>query len=520
MASKQESWGETGTFKANPGKARLVVLSGEQSGRIFPVSLSCIIGRDEHATVNVELLEVSRRHARITFEDHGSWSLEDLNSSNGTWLDGVPVKGKVPLRFGSRLQVGGSLLMVFTHRDVLEDQVFQMQKLEVLGRLAGEVAHDLRNLLTVYSYNIEFIQEAVKNGELVPSPGLDLGELTESFKELDDVTGRATQLTGRLLGFSRQEGEERERVDLGPLVHEVAAMARSTLPDTIRVQTHVESRPLPVSATAGRIHQAIMNLCINARDAMPHGGELHITASHLRSRLGGLIETPVTGDGDFVVISVTDSGIGMDEETQGKIFEPFFTTKGRGEGTGLGLATVYAVAKDHGGQISVRSAPGSGTTFTLAFPMATSSGAQFRATRHADRPTTAVGATNIALVVSPRSVERQNMARHLGDLGLTVFWEEDPGDALARMKNEEEKISVVLLDLEPEGGDAVRTGQAIRRMVPSVPLIIWTQRSTPGAKLEELAARIGAHAVLLSPVDVTGLRRAISYGIAQLVSRG
>lgn len=518
MTQHERNWGETGTFTAQPGLARLVLLSGEQSGRVYPISMSCIIGRGEEASVDLGLPEVSRRHARIAFEEKDHWILEDLGSANGTWLDGVPVKGKVALSFGSRLQVGGSLLLVFTHRDVLEDQVFQMKKLEVLGRLAGEVAHDLRNLLTVYSYNIGVIQDAVQTGKLLPTPGLDRGELDESFHELGDVTRRATELTGRLLGFFRVEGEAHENVDLGPLVREAASMAESAMPDNIRVIVKIAPRPLPVSASQGRIHQAIMNLCVNARDAMPGGGEMMITANHRTSKRTGLIDNIVSGEGDFVVVSISDTGHGMSEDVQGNIFEPFFTTKKPGEGTGLGLATVYAVVKDHGGQISVRSEPKRGTTFSLAFPMSKGSGPDFKSTRSSVRNTTAIGVSNYILVVSPRLAIRQHVSKHLSSLGLTVLWEENTPDALAQLNGEREQIAAVLLDLESTGEEAAQVGRSIQNIAPGMPLVLWTQARKPGQGLELAAARIGAHAVLLSPVSRIALQNAISHALAKAVS--
>ena len=529
-------WGETGTFTCNPGKARLVVLSGERSGQVFPISSICLIGRGEHATVDLDLLEVSRSHARIHFDHGKGWTLEDLNSANGTWLDGVPVKGRVPLNDGSRLQLGGSMLLVFTHRDVLEDQIFQQQKLEVLGRLAGEVAHDLRNLLTVYRYNIDYVREAVEEGQLVPAPGLDVDELNESLQELDNVTKRATDLTGRLLGFARMEGEDREEVDLGALVKEVGSMADTAVPDSIQVEVRVEPRRLPVSASSGRIHQALMNLCINARDAMPHGGKIQISASMLQVCPSGLIDLPVVGQGDFVVVSIQDDGQGMDEEIQGKIFEPFYTTKQQQEGTGLGLATVWAVVKDHGGQVSVRSAPGKGTTFTLAFPAATSKTC-FKATQQIskyeteqyaaavvtqkeDRNTTEVGMPSSVLVISSRRTGRQNMAQCLKELALNVLWEETAGEALGRLQGDKERIAAIVLDTHLEGVQPEQLGKTLRRIAPDVPLVFWSDLKEPDALLERQAAAGSAHAVLLTPITTKALHQAISYAVSIMISNG
>ena len=487
---------------------------------MFPLSFTGTIGRGDQVTVDLDQPEISRSHARITFNDHGGWTLEDLNSANGTWLDGVPVKGKVPLGFGSRLQLGGSVMMVFTHRDVLEDQVFQMQKLEVLGRLAGEVAHDLRNLLTVYRFNIDCLREAIEDGVLMPAPGADMGEIETSFHELDNVTSRATDLTGRLLGFARSEGAERQDLDVGELILEVASMARAAMPETIEVKPIVRQRPLLVSASSSRLHQALMNLCVNARDAMLDGGELKITASRLRSQPAGIIEAPVSGNGEFVVVSISDTGVGMDEDTQGKIFEPFYTTKERGEGTGLGLATVYAVVKDHGGQIKVNSAPGRGTIFTLAFPMASAPGTDFKATRAESRHTTSVGEANSVLVISPRQEGRKQVSDALRDLGLNVFWEDEQPGALARLQSELECLAVVLFDLELPTQNSSQLARTIRRIAPQIPLVLWTSNTRPVPELEQQAADVGAHGVLLSPVNKDALFQVISYAVSRMVTDG
>ncbi len=538
MSKSDNDWGATGTFKMKQGLARLVVLTGDQEGRVYPIAASSLLGRGDDADVMLDLLEISRRHACIRFDKEEGWSIEDLGSANGTWVDGVPVTGKVPIQFGSRLQMGGSLLMVFTHRDVLEDQIHQMQKLEVLGRLASEVAGDLRNMLSIYQANITFLQQAEQEGTLRAAGALDPLELREVLEELDDATRRAGGLTKRLIGFSREEDQERKTVDMGDLMRDVASMVASTLPPTIRLEVKTADRPLPVSVSSGRLHQALMNLCVNARDAMPDGGRLRLTANYIKGAAAGFIDMPVSGQGDFVLVSVTDDGHGMDEVTQGKIFEPFFTTKEPSQGTSLGLATVYAVVKDHGGQINVKSARGRGTTFTLAFPMHRRTDTAWKSTQIVEsgqrppiqtpppeqlrgkqkRHTTSVGAPRSVLVISSRQEGKIEMARSIRELALEPMWEEGSSQGLAQLSSEREAIAAVIIDAGLRETAPEMLVAAVRRTAPEVPVLLWAADSSPSPGLDAYATRAGVYGVILSPVTTPSLQGALSAAVAQAAS--
>jgi PAS domain S-box-containing protein len=246
-----------------------------------------------------------------------------------------------------------------TERRELEHQLRQAQKMESIGRLAGGVAHDFNNLLTVISGRVEF---------LVDAPNLTQEQQVD-VHEIGKAQERAGDLTRQLLAFSRKQILHPQVVDLNNSLDEVAPMVRRLIGEDIQVNIVRGEALGRVMADRGQVQQVLMNLSLNARDAMPSGGQLSIrTANQLASTAD--IEGGCSAPRGCVLLEVTDTGSGMDEATASQIFEPFFTTKGEGMGTGLGLATVYGIVKQSGASISVETAPGEGTKFRILFPTA------------------------------------------------------------------------------------------------------------------------------------------------------
>ena len=240
----------------------------------------------------------------------------------------------------------------------LEDQLRQSLKMEAIGRLAGGIAHDFNNLLTAIIGNAEMVL-----ARLSPSDPLhdDVGEIKRA-------SVRAAQLTSQLLAFGRRQVLHPKPINLNSIVSEMLRMLRRVLGEQIVVETSLSPDLWPVRADPVQIEQVIMNLCINARDAMPGGGRVAITSgNYLHETNHGLPLTDMR-QGEYARIVVSDTGLGMDEKTRSHLFEPFFTTKEMGKGTGLGLATVYGILKQSGGHIIAESAPGKGATFTLYLP--------------------------------------------------------------------------------------------------------------------------------------------------------
>jgi signal transduction histidine kinase/CheY-like chemotaxis protein len=245
-----------------------------------------------------------------------------------------------------------------THRAQLEEQLRQSQKLEAVGQLAGGVAHDFNNMLTVISGYAEFL------GDSPRTTAEDRGAITE----IAGAAERARSLTQQLLAFSRRQVLQPKVFRLADSVRNIQKMLARLLGEDIELQTVVAEDSWNVSADPGQVDQILVNLAINARDAMDNGGTLAIEVSNVLLDADYAATHVGVSPGDYVRLSVTDTGHGMDADTKARLFEPFFTTKEVGKGTGLGLSTVYGIVKQTGGNIWVYSEPGHGTTFAVYLP--------------------------------------------------------------------------------------------------------------------------------------------------------
>ncbi len=245
-----------------------------------------------------------------------------------------------------------------TDRKVLEKQLYQAQKMEAVGRLSGGIAHDFNNLLSVIIGYSDTLEEALDES----------GKVHKQATEIRKAAQRAAALTRQLLAFSRQQAIEPKVFDLNDVVVEMEKMLERLIGEDIELRAVLSPAPVPVRADPGQIEQVIMNLAVNARDAMPHGGKLTIETANVEVDETYAHQHGYLSTGPFVMLSISDTGVGMDAQTQSHIFEPFFTTKDRGKGTGLGLATVYGVIKQSNGFIWVYSEPGHGATFKVLLP--------------------------------------------------------------------------------------------------------------------------------------------------------
>jgi len=329
-----------------------------------------------------------------------------------------------------------------TDRVRLEDQLRQAQKMEAVGRLAGGVAHDFNNLLTAISSYSELL----------------LADLaTEDPRRLDVVeirkaTERATALTRQLLAFSRRQVLQPKVLDLNGVISGAEQLLRRVIGEDIALATKLEPSLAAVTADAGQLEQVIVNLAVNARDAMQHGGTLTLETSTVRIEAETqTAEQSIVAPGRYVLLKVADTGAGMDAETKRHLFEPFFTTKERGRGTGLGLATVYGIVKQSGGFIWVDSEPGRGTTFRIYLPAADESARSPESgegARPQGRPAT--GSETVLLVEdedSVRAVARESLRRH----GYAVLEAACAEDALAVSGDYDGEIELLLTDVVMPG---------------------------------------------------------------------
>ena len=303
-------------------------------------------------------------------------------------------------------------------RILLEAQLRQAQKMEAVGQLAGGIAHDFNNLLAAITVNLELL------GDALPDDGAG----REEAEQIRHATERAAMLTRQLLAFSRRQVTQPRVLDLNATVATVERLLRRLLPPGVTLEAAPEPALWPMRADAGQLEQVVLNLCLNARDAMPEGGVLTVTTWN--ATLGpapGLASGSAAGE--YVAIAVSDTGVGMDEGTRARIFEPFFTTKEPGKGTGLGLATVYGIVQELAGRIDVRSAPRAGTTVTVYLPRSgdpafVGGGGAAAAPRRLPRGTETV------LLVEDETALRASTRRVLERHGYTVLEARHGADAL------------------------------------------------------------------------------------------
>jgi PAS domain S-box-containing protein len=328
---------------------------------------------------------------------------------------------------------GIAFITDITERKRLEDQLIQSQKMEAVGRLAGGVAHDFNNMLTIISgYNRMLLDQLSTIDPL-------RGYAEEILKAAD----RAAALTNQLLAFSRRQLMQPRILDINSLIQDTEKMLRRLIGEDIELTIALRPDIGNIKADPGQIEQVIFNLAANARDAMPSGGRLTIETANVQLDLDyGKTHLGVT-PGAYVMIAVSDTGEGMDAETKRRIFEPFFTTKERGRGTGLGLATVYGIVKQNGGDIWVYSEPSKGTIFKIYLPRVLA-----QADQAAQTPAKAAkwGAETILLVEDEQGV-RHLIREMLKQQGYTILEATDGQEALKIVATYEKPIDLLLTDV-------------------------------------------------------------------------
>ena len=354
----------------------------------------------------------------------------------------------------ARMLPDGRLLATIrdvTERRQLEMQLRQAQKMEAIGRLAGGVAHDFNNVLTAVFGYVDLLRE-------------DLPPESDAQKDLVEVrkaAERAASLTRQLLAFSRQQVLEPVVLELNELVAEFEKMLRRVIGEDVELRLALGADVGNVRADAGQLHQVIMNLVVNARDAMPTGGKLTLeTANAELTAAYAELHKPVV-PGPYVMLAVNDTGTGMTPEVQARIFEPFFTTKEKGKGTGLGLSTVYGIVKQSGGYVWVYSEPGKGTTFKVYLPRVDAP-AERRAT---PPPAPSLTGTETILLTEDDTILRPLAKALLEKLGYTVLEAGDTDEALAAAKKHAGPIHLLIADVVlpgPSGRELARRLAASR----------------------------------------------------------
>jgi PAS domain S-box-containing protein len=347
-----------------------------------------------------------------------------------------------------------------TERRALEQQLRQSQKMEAIGRLAGGIAHDFNNLLMVISGYSEFLLD-----RLGPDP-----ELRGPAQEISSASERATSLTRQLLAFSRKQMLTPKVIDLNGVVTESLKMLTRLIGEDIDLVMIPASELGPVKADPGQIEQVIMNLAVNARDAMPHGGRLTIeTANVTLDEAYARMHAPVQ-PGDYTMLAITDTGVGMDNETQSRIFEPFFTTKGM-KGTGLGLSTVYGIVKQSGGYIWVYSELGKGTSFKVYLPHVTTDEAGMVEQPVVTTATPTETPRETILVVEDELNLRRLTRQFLDNQGYTVLEAADGAAAVQICVAHQGTIHLLLTDVIMPGMNGRELAQRVSEIRPNMKVL-------------------------------------------------
>jgi DNA-binding response OmpR family regulator len=380
---------------------------------------------------------------------------------------------QVQERTSSLSQANSKLRAEIDRRMTSEEALRHAQKMEAIGKLAGGVAHDFNNLLQVILGGLGLVMMDIPPN----SP------IRQELSEVLTAAERATTLVRQLLVFSRRQVLELTDLDINHVVIDLSKMIRRFIGETINLEINTCRDPTTVRADSGQIEQVLMNLCINARDAMPRGGKISIDTDNQafdeeRCRVDSWAKP-----GRYVVLRVTDTGMGMDQETVEHIFEPFFTTKEAGEGTGLGLSTVYGIVQQHDGFITVKSTPHQGTTFKIYLPVVD----RVAASIEEPKADAAPGGVETVLLAEDDLGVRVLGERILKKAGYQVLTATDGIEALSLFEEHGDKIDLALLDvvMPKLGGPAVI--EKIRSKHPELPVLFTSgYMSTP--MLPELGA--------------------------------
>ena len=430
---------------------------------------------------------------RGSFDLEGWWTPPVAAAAGG---DG-PARTRIRLRGrplppragGGAVQMAG-VIWDITEEHQLRDRLIQSERMEALGLLAGGVAHDFNNQLAIITAEVDILH-------------LDGAGSPQAAAHLDNISKAAeasTILIRDLLTFAKRRDLERSTIDLCQLLRQTVQMASRSLGTAITLTAAIPAGPIVVSGNAGQLENAILNLCINARDAMPDGGRLSLSLERRAVEQAFCQVSRRAFSGDFAVLTVADTGIGIPESIQGRIFEPFFTTKPEGKGTGLGLSAVLGCVVAHGGYLSLDSAAGRGTTVSLYLG---SSAAPAASTPVSVATTAMQHRTGRVLLLDDQATVREVLADGLRHLGWEVTTVADPDAAIAAWQQTQPRFAIGLIDLIMPKQSGAGVFRAIRRADPGV-LIVLMSGHTAGENIDALR-QDGLAAFIEKPVRIRQL---------------
>jgi Signal transduction histidine kinase regulating C4-dicarboxylate transport system len=385
-------------------------------------------------------------------------------------------------------------------RKLQEEQTRQAQKMESIGLLAGGVAHDFNNILTIILGNAGLLTLGDLSAEEIAD---HVGSITKSAK-------RGAQLVGQLLTFARKNETNYSHVNINDIAADIASLLKGTFPKNIAILSNLSNELPYIYADSGQMHQVLMNICINARDAMPSGGTLTVTTRILP---GNHVRTffPKASAEHYVSIKIGDTGFGMDDATQAKIFEPFFTTKETGKGTGLGLAVVYGIVENHHGFVRVRSAINKGTEFTVFLPVPADK--NFASAEIRKKTEVARGSGETILVIDDEESIMECLSELLRQQGYAVLTAENGEKAVTLFQEHANEVALVISDKDMPRMDGEKVFQALRDINPAVKFVLLTGLIDHADKLKFI--KHGMSEILLKPIEPEDLFAVINKTISR-----
>jgi signal transduction histidine kinase/CheY-like chemotaxis protein len=449
-----------------------LTLSPEGSIRELNLPAARVLGRERSRLIGGRLRSFVSQGTRLAFD---SWLVNVFAHQDKCTCEVVLLRDNLPplsVELEAKLsfdgQSGRAVVTDITSRKLLEEELRQAQKMEVVGQLAGGVAQDFNNILAAMILNLGLLRAA---GE---SPAQ--GDTEAALHNLDALAKRASSLTSQLLLFSRQQVMQPQRLELNGALTHLLGMLERLLGEEISCSLHPAVPELWVDADLAMLEQAVMNLCLNARDAMPNGGTLTLETSLVTFDAVSSRSDPKSRPGQFVCLRVSDTGCGMNADVLKHLFEPFFSTKEQGQGTGLGLASVYGTVQQHQGWLNVESRPEHGTTFRLYLPRSPKpelSGTQSLA------PLDTTGKGETLLLVEDEPALLAIATRALSRLGYRVLPAVDGRQALALWECYASDIDLVLTDMRmPNGMSGLVLAERLWSTKPSLKIIIMSGYSS------------------------------------------
>ncbi len=351
----------------------------------------------------------------------------------------------------------------------MEQRLRHVQKMEAIGRLAGGIAHDFNNVLgVIFGYCSMLMDKLESESALYPLAA----QISKSVQ-------RGATLTRQLLAFSRQQVLQPQVIDINAHFKGFEGLLRRVIGEDIHLSVVSRNADLHLRADPDQLEQVMMNLVVNARDAMPSGGKLTIETSELCVDEEYCTRNPDAKPGDYVMIAISDTGCGMDRETLARVFEPFFTTKEQGKGTGLGLATVYGIVKQSGGHVTVYSEVGHGTTFKILMPRSTEKAAQ---PEPSQGETAAPSGTETILLVEDEEPLRAVMKSYLQNKGYPVLDAADPGEAMEIAENSSQPPDLLITDVVLPQISGVKLAQRLATLYPKMKVLYVSGYTADGAR--------------------------------------